>query len=107
MTPSGDDRYEGTEAGTAAMLYAGAITGVLLRGATWLFSGLTVGPVLGVLDLLAGGYSGERTLLFAQAVLTVAAVVTAVFCAVGLQTDPGWYRRPVRLLSWLFILDVL
>jgi heme/copper-type cytochrome/quinol oxidase subunit 4 len=102
-----DSQRDGTEAGTAAMLYAGAITGVLLRGAVWVFSAFTAGPVLGFLDTAAVAWSAERDILFLQAVLTVVAVVAAVLCGVGLQTDPARYRRPVRLLAAVFIADVL
>ncbi len=102
-----DSRRDGTEAGTAAMLYAGAVTGVLLRGTVWVLSAFTAGPVLGFLDTAAVAWSEPRRVLFWQAVVTVAAVVAAVLCGLGLQTDPGWYRRPTRLLSCLFIADVV
>jgi predicted transporter len=98
---------DGTEAGTAAMLYAGAITGVALRGTTWVLSAFTIGPLLGLADTLAGEYHDRRGVLFAQAVVTVAAVVAAVMAGLGLQTDPARCRRPVRLLGTLFILDAL
>jgi hypothetical protein len=102
-----DGQRDGTEAGTAAMLYAGAVTGVLLRGAIWVLSAFTAGPVLGFLDTAAVAWSAERDILFLQAVLTVAAVVAAVVCGLGLQTDPARYRRPVRLLGYLFIADAV
>ena len=50
---------DGTEAGTAAMLFTGAIAGVLLRGATWFLSAGTIGPVLGFLDTAAVSWSGS------------------------------------------------
>ena len=50
--------YDGTESGTAAMLYAGAVTGVLLRGTTWVLRAFTIGPVLGLVDTVAGGWPG-------------------------------------------------
>jgi hypothetical protein len=100
-------QHDGTEAGTAAMLYAGAIIGVALRGTTWVLSAFTVGPVLGMVDTLAGELSNSRDVLFAQAVVTVAAVLAAILGGLGLQTDPARARLPVRLLSVLFILDVV
>jgi hypothetical protein len=99
-------QHDGTEAGTAAMLYAGAIAGVALRGTTWVLSAFTVGPLLGMVDTLAGGFAA-REVLFTQAVVTVAAVVAAILGGLGLQTDPARWRLPVRLLSALFILDAL
>ncbi|GAA3343263.1 hypothetical protein GCM10020358_81380 [Amorphoplanes nipponensis] len=98
---------DGSEPGTAAMLYAGAVAGVLLRGTTWVLSGLTVGPLLGVMDTLAGGWSDRRETLFVQATVTVLAVLAAVLGGLGLQTEPARYRLPVRLLAALFILDAL
>jgi hypothetical protein len=98
---------DGTEAGTAAMLYAGAIAGVALRGTTWVLSMFTVGPLLGMIDTLAGELGGRREVLFAQAVATVAAVVAAILGGLGLQTGPARYRLPVRLLGVLFIVDAL
>ena len=89
------------------MLYAGAIVGVLLRGTTWVLSGLTVGPLLGVIDTLAGEFGDRRETLFAQAMVTVLAVLAAILGGLGLQTEPGRYRLPVRLLCGLFILDAL
>jgi hypothetical protein len=102
-----DSQRDGTEAGTAAMLYAGAIAGVLLRGATWVLSAFAAGPVLGLLDSAAVAWSTPREVLFWQAVVTVAAVVAVVICGVGLQTDPARYRLPVRLLAYLFIADTV
>ncbi len=102
-----DSQRDGTEAGTAAMLYAGAIAGVVLRGTVWVLSAFTAGPVLGFLDTAAVAWSDERAVLFLQGGLTVVAVVAAVVCGVGLQTDPARYRRPVRLLSYLFIADAV
>ena len=98
---------DGTEAGTAAMLYAGAIVGVVLRATTWVLSSFTIGPVLGVADLLAGELGDRRVVLFLQAAVTVAAVVGTILGGLGLQTDPARYRLPVRLLCALFILDIL
>jgi hypothetical protein len=98
---------DGTEAGTAAMLYAGAIIGVALRGTTWVLSAFTIGPLLGMVDTLAGAFGDHREMLFAQAAVTVAAVVAAILGGLGLQTDPTRYRLPVRLLCVLFILDAL
>src|SRR5690349_1037072 len=100
-------QHDGTEAGAATMLYIGAIVGVLLRGATWVFSSLTIGPLLGVIDTLAGDYTDRRELLFVQAVVTVVAVLVATLGGLGLQMDPGRYRLPVRLLCGIFILDAL
>jgi hypothetical protein len=97
-----DGQRDGSEAGTPGMLCGGAVAGVLLRGTTWVLSAFTIGPILGFLDLLAGGWATARTALFAQSVLTVAAVVAAVLCGLGLQSDPARYRRPVRLLAALF-----
>lgn len=105
MTDHG--QRDGTEAGTAAMLYAGAVCGVLLRGAIWVLSALTAGPVLGFLDQAALAWGDEREILFLQAVLTVAAVVAVVLCGLGLQNDPARYRRPVRVLGYLFIADAV
>ena len=102
-----DSRRDGTEAGTAAMLYAGAITGVLLRGTVWVLSAFTAGPVLGFLDTAAVAWSEPRRVLFWQAVVTVAAVVAAVVCGAGLQTDPARYRPATRVLSYLFIADAV
>jgi hypothetical protein len=102
-----DSQRDGTEAGTAAMLYAGAVSGVVLRGTIWVLSAFTVGPVLGFLDTLAVAWSDPREVLFLQAVLTVAAVVAAVLCGLGLQADPARYRRRVRLLGYLFIADAV
>jgi hypothetical protein len=93
-------------AGTAAMLYAGAIIGVVLRAATWICTSFTVGPLLGLADLLAGDWA-PREVLFAQAVVTVVAVVAAVLCGLGIQSEPERYRRPVRLLSALFVVDIV
>jgi hypothetical protein len=98
---------DGTEAGTAAMLYAGAVTGVLLRGTTWVLSAFMIGPLLGPIDMLAGALGDRREVLFLQAAVTVAAVVAAILGGLGLQTDPARYRLPVRLLCVLFILDAL
>jgi len=102
-----DSQRDGTEAGTAAMLYAGAIAGVLLRGTIWVLSAFTAGPVLGFVDSAAVAWSTPREVLFWQAIVTVAAVVAVVFCGLGLQTDPARYRLPVRLLAYLFIADSL
>jgi hypothetical protein len=98
---------DGTEAGTAAMLYAGAIVGVVLRAATWVLSAFTIGPLLGMVDLVAGAFGDRREVLFAQAAVTVTAVVAAIVGGLGLQTDPARYRLPVRVLCGLFILDVV
>lgn len=98
---------DGTEAGTAGMLYAGAVIGVLLRGTTWVLSAFMIGPLLGAIDLFAGALTDRREALFLQATVTVAAVIAAVLCGLGLQTDPARYRLPVRLLCALFILDAL
>ena len=89
------------------MLYTGAIVGVVLRAATWVLSAFTIGPVLGLIDTVASAFGDRREMLFAQAVVTVAAVVAAILGGLGLQTDPARYRLPVRLLCALFILDVL
>jgi len=105
MTESG--QRDGTEAGTAAMLCTGAITGVLLRGATWFLSAGTIGPVLGFLDTAAVSWSNRREILFLQALLTVTTVVAAVLGGLGLLTDPARYRRPVRLLCYLLIADTV
>lgn len=103
----GDGQRDGTEAGTAAMLYAGAVAGVLLRGTIWVLSAFTVGPVLGFADTAAVAWSSPREILFWQAIVTVGAVVAAVICGLGLQTDPARYRLPVRLLAYLFIADAI
>ncbi|MEU8608245.1 hypothetical protein AB0C29_09610 [Actinoplanes sp. NPDC048791] len=100
-------QHDGTEPGTAAMLYAGAIVGVLLRGATWVLSSFTLGPVLGIVDTVAGEYVARREALFVQAVVTVAAVVAAILSGLALQSDPARFRWPVRLLCGLFILDAI
>jgi hypothetical protein len=100
-------QYDGTEPGTAAMLYGGAITGVLLRGTTWVLSAFTIGPVLGMIDTVAGGFYARRETLFVQAVITVGAVLAAILGGLGLQTDPARSRLPVRLLCVLFIVDAL
>jgi hypothetical protein len=81
------------------------VAGVLIRGATWFLSAATIGPVLGFLDTAAGTRFDRREILFAQAILTVLTVIAAVVCGVGLLTDPGRYRRPVRLLCYLLIAD--
>jgi len=101
------DQRDGTEAGTAAMLFTGSIASVLLRGATWFLSAATIGPVLGFLDTLAVSWIGSRLTLFLQALLTVAAVVAAVLGGLGLMTDPARYRRPVRVLCYLLIADAV
>ena len=98
---------DGTEAGTAAMLFTGAVAGVLLRGTTWFLSAATIGPVLGFLDTLAASWIDPRLTVFLQALLTVTAVVAAVLGGLGLMTDPARYRRPVRLLCYLLIADTL
>lgn len=100
-------QHDGTEPGTAAMLYAGAIAGVVLRGSTWVLSAFTVGPVLGMIDTVAGQFATAREALFVQSVVTVGAVLAAVLGGLGLQTDPARARLPVRLLCVLFILDAL
>lgn len=107
MARTGVDQRDGSEPGTALLLWTGAVVGVLLRGATWVLSAFTVGPVLGVADLAADGFAHHRELLFAQAVLTIAAVLAAVVTGTGLQTDPARWRRPVRLLCLVFIVDNL
>jgi hypothetical protein len=107
MTLSGDSQRDGSEAGTAAMLWGGAVVGVGLRGTTWVMTAFTVGPVLGFLDTAAESWSTRREVLFLQAVVTVAAVVAAVFCGLGMQNDPAAYRRPTRWLSYLFIADAV
>lgn len=89
------------------MLYAGAIVGVLLRGTTWVLSAFTVGPLLGMIDTIVSGLGDRRETLFAQALVTVLAVLAAIVGGLGLQNDPGRYRLRVRLLCGLFILDVL
>lgn len=58
-----DSQRDGTEAGTAAMLFAGAIIGVLLRGTVWVLSAFTAGPILGFLDAFAVGWGDEREVL--------------------------------------------
>ena len=100
-------QHDGTEPGTAAMLYAGAVTGVLLRGGTWVLSAFTIGPVLGLVDTLAGEFYSRREALFVQAVVTVGAVLAVVLGGVGLQSDPARFRLPVRLLCGVFILDAV
>jgi hypothetical protein len=100
-------QHDGTEPGTAAMLYAGAIIGVLLRGATWVLSAFTLGPVLGIVDTVAGEYLARREALFVQAMVTVAAVVAAILGGLALQSEPARFRWPVRLLCGLFILDAV
>ena len=102
-----DGQRDGTEPGTAAMLLAGTVAGVLLRGAVWVLSDFSAGPVLGFLDTAAVAWSSPREVLFWQAIVTVVTVVAVVFCALGLQTDPARYRLPVRLLAYLFIADVV
>src|SRR5690349_8782546 len=101
------DQRDGSEPGTAALLWTGAIVGVLLRGTTWVLSAFTVGPVLGMIDFLAAEYAPRRETLFLQALLTVAAVLATALLGVGLQTDPARHRPAVRLLCALFILDNL
>jgi hypothetical protein len=101
------DQRDGSEPGTAALLWTGAIVGVLLRGTTWVLSAFTVGPVLGMIDFVAGEYAPRRDTLFLQALITVAAVLAAVLTGVGLQTDPARYRVAVRALCALFIVDNL
>jgi hypothetical protein len=98
---------DGTEPGTAAMLYIGAIAGVVLRGGTWVASAFTLGPVLGIVDTVAGEYVARREALFVQAIVTLVAVLAAVLGGLGLQTDPASFRWPVRVLCGLFILDAI
>jgi hypothetical protein len=107
MTRTQVDQRDGSEPGTAALLWTGAIVGVLLRGTTWVLSAFTVGPVLGLADTLTSDLTGRREMLFLQALLTVIAVLVTVMAGLGLQTDPARYRLPVRLLCALFILDIL
>lgn len=106
MPRVGEDERAGTDS-AATMLWAGAGAGVLLRGATWVLSSLTIGPVVGFLDLVAAGWIGDRTALFWQAVLTVVAVVAALMCGLGLRTEPDRYRWPARGLAALFVLDTV
>jgi hypothetical protein len=101
------DQRDGSEPGTAALLWTGAVVGVLLRATTWVLSAFTVGPVLGMIDFMAAEYAPRRVTLFLQALVTVAAVLAAVLIGVGLQTDPARYRPAVRLLCALFMLDNL
>ena len=101
-----EDEHEGT-AGAATMLWAGAATGVALRGTIWVLSSLTIGPIFGFLDLVAASYIGHRPALFWQAVLSVVAVVAAVMCGLGLHTEPARYRWPARGLALLFVVDAI
>jgi hypothetical protein len=98
---------DGTEATTARLLFAGTAAAVVVRGLTWALSSLTIGPLLGVLDLLIGGTGESKAVQAVQAVLTVGAVLTAIVCAVGLRSDPARFRRPIRILSWVFAADVV
>jgi hypothetical protein len=98
---------DGTDAATAGMLFAGTAAAVLLRGLTWAFSSLTIGPLLGAAGALLGAVGSSKPVLLLQAVLTVAAVVVAVVCAAGLRADPERFRRPVQVLSYVFIADVV
>lgn len=100
-----DERDGATSAAT--MLWAGAATGVALRGTTWVLSSLTIGPIFGFLDLVAAGWIGDRSALFWQAVLTIVAVVAAVMCGLGLHAEPARYRWPARGLALLFIVDAI
>lgn len=106
-TDPGAGQPDGTDAATARMLFGGTAAAVVLRGLTWAFSSLTVGPLLGVVGALLGAVGSSKPVLFGQAVLTVAAVVVAVVCAAGLRADPQRFRRPVRVLSYVFIADVV
>jgi hypothetical protein len=106
-TDPGADHRDGTDAATARMLFAGTAAAVVLRGLTWAFSSLAIGPLLGAVGALLGAVGSSKPVLFVQAVLTVAAVVVAVVCAAGLRDDPQRFRRPVRLLSYVFIADVV
>lgn len=106
-TDPGEEQRDGTDAATARMLFAGTAAAVVLRGLTWAFSSLTIGPLLGVLGAFLGAVGSSRPVLALQAVLTVAAVVVAVVCAAGLRDDPERFRRPVRVLSYVFIADVV
>jgi hypothetical protein len=100
-------QHDGTETVTARMLFGGVAAAVVLRGLTWAFSSLTIGPLLGVLDLLLGGRGQANGVQLVQAVLTVAAVAAGLLGAAGLRADPARFRRPVRLLSYVFVGDVV
>lgn len=91
----------------AAMLWGGAVVAVVLRGAVWVYSGFTLGPVLGFADTLAGLFAGHRDVLFWQSVITVLTVVAAIIGGLGMQSDPARYRWPVRLLAGLFVVDAI
>jgi hypothetical protein len=108
-TGTGHDagRSDGTESATARLLFAGTAATVLLRGVIWALSSLTIGPLFGLLDLLLGRFSTSTVVLGLQAVATVAAVIIALVCAAGLRNEPGRFRRPVRILSWVFVADVV
>lgn len=107
MAESGVTQRDGSELGTAGMLFTGAVVGVLLRGATWVLTAFVVGPVFGLFDLLLTDMTSRTVTLFGQAVLTVAAVVVSVLCGLGLLSEPARYRPRVRLLSCLIVVDVL
>jgi hypothetical protein len=98
---------DGTEGNTARLLFAGTAATVVLRGVTWALSSLTIGPLLGVLDMFVGAIGRSRAVSLVQAVVCVAAVVTAVVCAAGLRHDPARFRRPIRVLAFVFVADVV
>lgn len=98
---------DGTEPTTARMLFAGTAATVVLRGATWALSSLTIGPLLGVLDVVLGAIGGTTVVSLVQAVLAVAAIIVAMVCAAGVRNEPARFRRPVRVLAYVFVADVV
>jgi hypothetical protein len=98
---------DGTETTTARLLFAGTAATVVLRGATWALSSLTIGPLLGVLDVFFGAIGGSTVVSLVQAVLSVAAIMAAMVCAAGIRNEPARFRRPVRVLAYVFVADVV
>ncbi|HET9516583.1 MAG TPA: hypothetical protein VFO77_02530 [Actinoplanes sp.] len=97
---------DGTEAATARLLFIGTAAAVVVRGLTWMLSGLTFGPILGLIDWWISS-SGIMAVLVLQAVVTALSPPVALWCAVGLRNDPGRFRRLARILSWVFAVDVV
>jgi hypothetical protein len=98
---------DGTETATARLLFAGTAATVVLRGLTWALSSLTIGPLLGVLDVFLGAIGGSKVVSLVQAVLCVAAIMVAMVCAAGLRNEPARFRRPIRVLCFVFVADVV
>ncbi|MEV0562569.1 hypothetical protein [Dactylosporangium sp. NPDC050588] len=91
---------------SGSILLAGLVGSVVLRGALWVLSVSTVGPLLGPVAVLAGEAAGRAAGTVAWAGDLVASVLCAVATGVvcyGLHGDRAWAFRLGRALASFYV----